>query len=139
MLREGISKISKYTDTLRSETNEKMNLVSMKIEVEGHILRANNALNMLQRHLDLLIESVINAQKGALQPQVVSPTTLMEVLIKSVSAFPKDTTLPFPLSKYSAHLMLRLRELQVYIKNGILGYVISLPLVNQGKFNIYID
>ena len=47
LLREGISKISKYTDTFRSETNEKMNLVSMKTEVEGHILRANNALNVV--------------------------------------------------------------------------------------------
>ena len=137
LLRKGISKISKYTDTLRSETNEKINLVSMKIEVEGYILRANNALNVLQRNLDLLIDSVINAHKGVLQPQVVSPTTLMEVLIKSVSAFPKDTSPPFPLSKDSAHLVLRLCELQVYIKNGILGYVISLPLVNQGNFNIY--
>jgi len=47
LLREGINKISKYTYKLRSEANEKMNLVSMKIEVEGHILRANNALNVV--------------------------------------------------------------------------------------------
>ena len=52
LLREGISRISKYTDTFRSETNEKMNLVSMKTEVEGHILRANNALNPLNPELN---------------------------------------------------------------------------------------
>jgi hypothetical protein len=28
-------------------------------------------------------------------------------------------------------------DLQVYIKNGILGYVIMLPLVNRGNFNVY--
>jgi hypothetical protein len=61
----------------------------------------------------------------------------MEVLIKSITAFPKDTTLPFTLSKDSVHLIHRLCELQVYIKNGILGYVISLPLVNRENFNIY--
>jgi len=54
-----------------------------------------------------------------------------------VSAFPKDTALAFPLSKDSAHLALRLCDLEVYIKNGILGYVIQLPLVNRGNFNIY--
>jgi len=37
----------------------------------------------------------------------------------------------------TAHLILRLCDLQVYIKNGILGYVIQLPLVNRGNFNIY--
>ena len=41
------------------------------------------------------------------------------------------------MSKDSAHLLFRLYELQVYIKNGILGYVILLPLVNRGNFNIY--
>ena len=75
-------------NTLKSQTNEKINLFSAKIEIERHILRVNNATNTLQRNLDLLIESVINAQKWVLQPQVISPVTLMEALIKSFSAFP---------------------------------------------------
>jgi hypothetical protein len=40
-----------------------MNLFSANIEIEGHNLRVNNAKNTLWRDLDLLIESVINAQK----------------------------------------------------------------------------
>ena len=63
--------------------------------------------------------------------------TLMEVLIKSISAFPKDTALHFPLSKDSAHLILRLCEFQVCIKNDILGYIILLPLVNRGNCTVY--
>jgi hypothetical protein len=137
LLKEGISRVTKYMDALRVETNEKINLFSMKIEVEGHMLRVNNAISALQRHLDLLIDSVVNAHKGVLQPQIVSPITLMEVLIKSVSSFPKDTTLPFPLSKDLAHLVFRLCDLQVYIKESILGYMVSLPLVNPGNFSIY--
>jgi len=137
LLMEGISRVIKYMDTLKSETNEKINLFSKIIEVEGHMLRVNNAINVLQRNMDLSIDSVMNAQKEVLQPQIISPITLMETLIKSVSAFPKDITLPFPLSKDSAHFILRHCDLLVYIKNGILGYVILLPLVNRGNFNIY--
>jgi hypothetical protein len=85
LLTEGISKATKYMNTLRSETNEKMNLFSVKIEIEEHILRVNNGMNTLQRNLDLLIYSVINAQKGVLQPQVISPVSLTEALIKNVS------------------------------------------------------
>jgi len=66
-----------------------MNLFSAKIEIEGHILSVNNAMSTLQRNLDLLIDSVINAQKAVLQPQIISPVTLMEALINSVSAFSK--------------------------------------------------
>jgi len=61
----------------------------------------------------------------------------MLALIKSVSAFPNDTALPFPLSKDSAFLAIRFCDLQVHIKNCILGYAIQLPLVNRGNFNIY--
>ena len=137
LLKEGVRKVTEYMNILKSETNANVNLVSAKIEVEGHIMRVNSAMNALQRNLDMLIDSVIHAQKGVLQPQIISPAILMESLIKSAVAFPKDTTLPFPMSKDSTHLLLRLCELQAYIRNGVLGYVILLPLVNRGTFDIY--
>ena len=108
LLKEGVSKVTEYMNTLKLETNEKMNLFRAKIEIEGLIVRVNNAMSTLQCNLDMLIDSVINAQEGVLQPQIISPVTLMETLIKCVSAFPKDTALIFPLSKDSAHLTLRL-------------------------------
>jgi hypothetical protein len=61
----------------------------------------------------------------------------MASLIKSAPAIPKDTTFPFPWSKDSIHLLLRLSEVHVYIQDSILGYVILLPLVNRGTFDIY--
>jgi hypothetical protein len=94
-------------------------------------------MNAIQRNMDFFIDSVVYAQKGMLLPQINSPTTLMESLMRSAPAFPKDTTLPFPLSKDSTHLLFRLCELQIYIKNGILGYVFLLPLVSRGTFDIY--
>jgi hypothetical protein len=137
LMKEGINKVTNFMNTIKYETESKLNIFSAKVEVEGHMLRVNTAINKLQRKLNLLIDSVVNAQKGVLQPQIISPVALMDILIKSVSAFPKETTLPFPMSKDSAHLLIRLCELQVYVKDGILGYVIMLHLVNRGNFDIY--
>jgi hypothetical protein len=123
-------------NTLWSETTANINLVVAKIEIEGHILKVTNAMKAVQRNLDLLIDSVVHAKKGML-PHIISPTTLMESLMRSAPAFPKDTTLPFPLSKDSTLLLFILCELQVYSRNGILGYVILLPLVNRGTFDLY--
>jgi hypothetical protein len=92
LLKEGVRKVTEYMTILKSETAANMNLVSAKIEVEGHIMRVKNAMNALQRNLDMLIGSVIHAQKGVLQPQIISPTVLMESLMKSAVAFPKDTS-----------------------------------------------
>jgi hypothetical protein len=131
LLKEGISKFTEYVITLRSETSANINLVSVKIEFEGHILRITRVMNNLQCNLDLVINSVVHAQKGVLKPQFIPPATVMESLMRSAPAFPKDTTLPFPLSKDSIHLLFRLCELQVYIKNGVLGYAILLLLVEE--------
>jgi hypothetical protein len=107
LLRVGISNITRYMGTLRSETTASLNLINAKIEVEGHILKVTNALNAVQRNLDLLIDSVAHAQKGMLQPQVISPTTFMESLMRSAPAFPKDTTLPS-----SGHICVRYRQIR---------------------------
>jgi len=41
------------------------------------------------------------------------------------------------MSKDSTNLVFRICSLQVYIKEGILGYIISIPLGNRNKFGIY--
>ena len=48
-------------------------------------MRVTTAMNALQRNLDLLIDSVIHAQKGVLQPYIISPAILMESLMKCFS------------------------------------------------------
>jgi hypothetical protein len=50
--------------------------------------------------------------------------------------FPPDTSLPFPPSKDSAYLLYKVCEVHVYILNDTLSYVVILPLVNKGDYNI---
>jgi hypothetical protein len=111
--------------------------LSAKITIESHIARATEALNNLQRQLDILINSIVDARKGILQPQVIPPSLLMDALTQSIPYFPKDTVAPFPLSKNSANLLYRVCDVHVYIYEGTLGYVITLPLVNRGVFKIF--
>ena len=105
LMEEGMNRVITYMTNLKSETNENLSMLSAKLEIEGHILRVNHAMRTVQRKLDLIIDGVIHAQKGVSQPQIASPVTLMETLIKSVPAFPKDTSLPIPLSTCSSDYM----------------------------------
>jgi hypothetical protein len=98
LLKERMNKVTEYMNILKSETTEKMNLFNVKIETEGHILRINNELSILQRNSYLLIDSIIHAQKGVLQPQVVSPDALMEALIKCYCP-PQGHHSPLPLEQ----------------------------------------
>jgi hypothetical protein len=64
LMKEGINKVTNLMNTIKYETESTLNIFSAKVEVEGHMLRVNTAMNKLQRKLDLLIDSVVNAQKG---------------------------------------------------------------------------
>jgi len=42
LLKEGVSRVTEYMNTLKLEIKKKMKLFGTKIEIEGHILRVNN-------------------------------------------------------------------------------------------------
>jgi hypothetical protein len=110
LIKEGIMKIN-YMHTLGTELRTKFNASNTKVKIEGHILRTSNAMTAIWSNIDVLINSVVNAQKGIVQPQIISPKDLVDNLVKSSPAFPEDTTLPFHLSKDSTHLICRIFNL----------------------------
>ena len=136
VVKRGLSQIKAYVESVISNTTRVTDALADKITVESHIARVNEALNTLQRSLDVVIDSIINARKGILQPQVVPPSLLMDALTRSFPSFPKETMAPFPLSKDSINLLLKICDIHVYLSDGILGYVVELPLVNRGNFKI---
>ena len=137
LVKKGLFDIQTYLDTLSSETACKLSIFETKFMIEKHITRVNNALTILQRNTDLVQHSVLHAQSGSIQPQIVPPRLLLESLKESQSFFPRDTILPFPLSKDPTNIIYKVREMQVYIQNDRLSYVVSVPLVNKGEFKAY--
>jgi hypothetical protein len=137
LVRKGLSDIQTYLDTLSSETARKFSIFDAKFIIEKHITQVNKALTILQRNIDVVLNSVLPAQSGSIQPQIVPPNLLLESLRGSQSFFPRDTILPFPLNKNSTSLIYKVCEMQVYIQNNRLSYVVSIPLVNKREFRAY--
>jgi hypothetical protein len=53
-IREGISKVNDYIQILKADSGKKFNIFNAEIEIECNILRVSNAMNAVQRNLDLL-------------------------------------------------------------------------------------
>jgi hypothetical protein len=121
VINNGLNNLKSYMEKFTSNTELRMNILEIKITVEGHIARINNSLNAMQRNLDLLIESVINAHKGVIQPQLIAPSLIMEALKGSVSSFPKETMAPFISSKDSISQLMNICDIRIYVKNGKLA------------------
>jgi len=76
--------------------------------------------------LNFVISSVVSVQQGTLYPQIVSPHLIVKALKCSSPSFPTDTSLPFALSKYPIHFLHLICEMQIYIRDDVLEYVIVL-------------
>jgi hypothetical protein len=129
--------VKNFLDSVMADNQKKLNVLAAKIMVESHIARSREALDTLQRHLDIVLESIVDARKGILSPQIVSPKIIMDTLIQSMPSFPKDTLPTFPLSKDSINSLYKVCDIHVYIDEDILGYVITLPLIGRGVFKAY--
>jgi hypothetical protein len=114
--KNGLIKLKSYMERILTNTESQLNLVDLKITAEDHIPQVNSTLSAMQINLDLIIESVINAQKGILQPQIVAPSLVSEILKGSISAFPKETMAPFIIGKESAHLLYKICDINIYVK-----------------------
>ena len=88
LVRKGLSAIQTYLDALSAETARKLDIFEAKFMIEKHITQVNNALTILQRNIDLVLGSVLHAQAGNLQPQIVPSKLLLEALRGSQSFFP---------------------------------------------------
>jgi hypothetical protein len=119
VIKEGLNKVKGYIEKFSTDTENQLNLLDVKIKVEGHIAHINHAMEAIHRNLNLIIESVLNSQKGILQPQIVSPKLIIETLQNSASRFPKDTMAPFTRSKDSSHLILKLCDVYIFNKWNI--------------------
>ena len=137
LVKDGLADIQTYLDSLSSETVKKLSIFEAKLLIEKHITQVNNALTLLQRNVDLLLDSVLHAQAGKVQPQLVPPKLLLESLRESQASFPRDTILPFTLNPDSTSLVYKVCDVIVYVQNGRLSYVVSVPLIDKGEFKAY--
>ena len=87
-VKEGLMQVKAYVESVVSAGTRVTNTLLAKITVESHIARVTEALNKSQRNLDILIDSIVNARKGILQPQVVPPSLLIDALIHSAPVLP---------------------------------------------------
>jgi hypothetical protein len=100
-------------------------------------MQLERALGECRREYDILIDAILNSQKGILQPHIITPAQIVKQIKASQADIPAELTLPVPLSATLQNLIVNIIDLDVFIKNNFLVYVIRLPLTNHVKYNVY--
>jgi hypothetical protein len=84
LVQKGLFDIKTYLDSISAETARTHSIFEAKFLIEKHITQVNNALTVLQRNIDVVLDRVLHAQSGSIKPQIVHPNLLLESLRGSI-------------------------------------------------------
>jgi predicted nuclease with TOPRIM domain len=95
-LREWLKRLKQYVNIMVAQYGNATNSLSVKLVVEEHIARALDAISAVQRNLVLIVDSIGKAQKGILQPLIITPDYSSMLLFEAIQLFPRTPCYPSP-------------------------------------------
>jgi hypothetical protein len=99
---------------------EEIAVSSMTFVVNEHTAQLVRALGECRGYYEILIASILNAQKGILQPHIISSMQLMNQIKSNQADIPSDLMLPVPMSAAFQHFIIRITEIDVFLRISIL-------------------
>ena len=137
ILSKGLEEMARHVNERDGEIKDMFTGASMLLTVNEHNMQLERALSECRREYNILIDAIMNSQKGILQPHIVTPAQIMKQLKASQADIPSDLSLPIPMSATYQNLIVNIIDLDVFVKNNFLVYVIRLPLTNHVNYNLY--
>jgi hypothetical protein len=136
-LEKGLDEIKKFINHENGEIRQKYSYTAMLVALNDHAIQIQRALEEVKNEYDILIQSCMNAHKGVMQPQILSPSHLMQVLKDSQDSFPRDLQVPTPLSEVYTYQLINIVTVEVYIVDDKMVYVLKVPLTSHSVYDVY--
>lgn len=137
ILSKGLDEMAKHVNEQDGQIRDMFTGTSMLLTVNEHNMQLERALDECRREYDILIDAILNSQKGILQPHIITPAQIISQMKASQVDMPAELALPVPLSATHQDLIVHILELEVFIRDKFFVYVIRLPLTNHVKYNVY--
>jgi hypothetical protein len=137
VLSRGLDEMAKHVKERDGEIKEMFTATSMLLTINEHTMQLQRAVNECRREYNIIIDAIMNSQKGILQPHIITPAQIIKQMKANQADIPSELSLPIPLSATYHNLVLRIIEFDVFLKGNFLVYVIRLPLTNNVSYNVY--
>ena len=122
--------MAKHINEQDGEIKETFTAYSLLLTINEHSMQLNRAIDECRTEYEILIDAVVNYQKGVIQPQLINPAQILEQVKTSQADMPSDLSLPIPTTATYQRLLLRIISTEVFLKGNFLAYVIRLPQTN---------
>ena len=98
ILSRGLEEMARHVNLRDGEIKEMFTGASILLTVNEHNMQLERVLDEYIREYNILIDAIMNSQKGILQPHIIIPTQIMKQLKASQADIPSDLSLPIPMS-----------------------------------------
>jgi hypothetical protein len=102
-LAKGLEEIAKHVNEQDGKTKEMFTAYSLLLTITEHAMQLNRATDECRREYEILIDAVVNSQKGVIEPQFVTPAQIVEQVKINQPDMPSGLSLPIPTSATYQH------------------------------------
>jgi hypothetical protein len=137
ILTKELYKILNFVNDGNKKVENKYALTALLLALHDHAMRIRQAIGEVKNVYNTVIQVCLHWKNGIVQPQVLSPVRLMEILKISQDSFPRDLEVPVEMSKAYAYLLYNIVNVEVYLVKGNLVYTSEVPFVIHSVFNVF--
>jgi hypothetical protein len=130
--------MAKHINECSHEIREMFTATSMLITVNEHTIHLERAINGRRKVYNILFDTIMDSQKGMLQPHIITPAQIIKQMKASQADILSELSLPIPLSATYQNLVLNIIDFGVVIRDNFLVYVLRLPLTNHVNYMYHI-
>lgn len=129
VLKDGLAKLTSHVNKVTSSLYDETQTLAM---ISEHVLQIERVMSECKEMFELIIDALIHAQDGAIQPQIITAMQIKNIMKDEQSI----TGLDYPVNFPSQELM-RIITPQIYIQNKFLVYILKIPLLIPQQFQLY--
>jgi len=136
LLTKELRKILNSVNVGNKKIEGKYASTAVYLAVNSHAMRLHQAIGEVKDVYDTIIQICLHWKNGIVQPRVLPPARLLEILRMSQNSFPHDLEVPIELSEAYAYLLYNI-SVNVYLVKGNLVYSVQIPLVMHSVFHVF--
>ncbi|KAJ8967867.1 hypothetical protein NQ314_002603 [Rhamnusium bicolor] len=130
---EDIKEINKNIEN----NTKRINMLELKLQLNSISIDFTFLLTQFQTEQKTLFQVIKNANRGDLDPYVLTPLNLVEMLEDIQPNLPEETKFPFYPNIENAHKLYNIIKPSVYLYNSKIIFILQIPLVNSKTFTLH--
>jgi len=120
-----------------SNQKEELKIINIKEYIILYNSVYSELINQLSKDTSILLNTVITAHRGQINPQIFKPNELLDHFKDVKANLPSNLNMPMEINIKNYFDFMKIIELNICYQNHLIIYSINVPLIENLNFNLY--